>query len=109
MKDVALWTQITDLRIPHQGPALGFTAKPAEGVDPLTGNAPTGVEVLVQELHTRFGRMTQLRAIETVEYFMTFKRKSGESSDSVIVRFEETYRRANREGGVTLNACSCRS
>eukprot|EP00971_Amphidinium_carterae_P076226 1505427-Amphidinium_carterae.2 len=48
--------------------------------------------------------MTQSKAIGSVENFMTFKRKFGEGSDSVIVRFEETYRRANREGGVILNA-----
>eukprot|EP00971_Amphidinium_carterae_P236204 4687776-Amphidinium_carterae.1 len=48
--------------------------------------------------------MTQSRVIESVENFMTFERKSGESSDSMIVRFEETYRRSNREGGVVLNA-----
>eukprot|EP00971_Amphidinium_carterae_P194221 3853986-Amphidinium_carterae.2 len=40
--------------------------------------------------------MTQSRAIESVENFMTFKRKPGESSDSMIVRFEETCRRATQ-------------
>eukprot|EP00971_Amphidinium_carterae_P231791 4600295-Amphidinium_carterae.1 len=47
--------------------------------------------------------MAQSRAIESVENFMIFKRKSGESLDNMIIRFEETYRRANR-GGMVLNA-----
>eukprot|EP00971_Amphidinium_carterae_P095453 1888583-Amphidinium_carterae.1 len=72
-------------------------------VDPLSGNALTGKEVPLHELHIRFGPMPQSRDIESVEISMTFKRKSGESSDSMIVRFEEIYRRANREGGVVLN------
>eukprot|EP00971_Amphidinium_carterae_P192652 3823214-Amphidinium_carterae.1 len=35
---------------------------------------------------------------------MTFKQKAGESMDNMIIRFEETYRRANREGGMVFNA-----
>eukprot|EP00971_Amphidinium_carterae_P041790 821355-Amphidinium_carterae.1 len=81
MKDVALWTQITDLRITQQGPALALQLRRearellraldagelANGkVDPLTGTAlsklrawkfSTGVEVLLHELHTSLGPM----------------------------------------------------
>eukprot|EP00971_Amphidinium_carterae_P207877 4124994-Amphidinium_carterae.1 len=35
---------------------------------------------------------------------MTFERKSGESMDNMIIWFEATHRRANREGGMVLNA-----
>eukprot|EP00971_Amphidinium_carterae_P096769 1915613-Amphidinium_carterae.2 len=48
--------------------------------------------------------MTHSRAIDSVENFMTFKQKSGDSMDNMIIRFEKTYRRANREGGMVLNA-----
>eukprot|EP00971_Amphidinium_carterae_P096768 1915613-Amphidinium_carterae.1 len=59
MKDAALWTQITDLRIAQQGPALSLQLKGEARevvrdldagelvngkVDRLTGNALTGVE-----------------------------------------------------------------
>eukprot|EP00971_Amphidinium_carterae_P196437 3898082-Amphidinium_carterae.1 len=123
MKDVALWTQITDLRIAQQGPALAsqsrgetrevvrdvgagglMNGKITFKVDPLTGNALAGEEVLLHELCTRFGPMTRSKAIESVENFMTFKRRSGENIDNMIIRFEETYCRANREGGMVFNA-----
>eukprot|EP00971_Amphidinium_carterae_P167415 3317155-Amphidinium_carterae.1 len=72
--------------------------------DPATGSAFTGVEVVFQEFHTSFGPMAQSRAIESVENLMIFKRKSGESMHNMIIRFDETYRRANHEGGMVFNA-----
>ena len=64
----------------------------------------TGFEVIIEELQQRFGPLNQSRAIEVVENFLSFKRKKGDSVDLTVAKFEESYRKARQEGGLTLNA-----
>ena len=118
-RDLILWEQATDLREGQKGPAValqlrGEAREVVRDLDPrelslgrvdAQGNPThTGVEVIVEELQRRFGPLNQSRAIEVVENFLSFKRKKGDSIDLTIAKFEEAYRKARQEGGLTLNA-----
>eukprot|EP00971_Amphidinium_carterae_P258563 5131896-Amphidinium_carterae.1 len=117
-RDVILWSAATDLREDQQGPALALQLRgearefvrdldPDElrqgRVDQQTGQRTLGVTLLLEEMQRRFGPLEQSRAIEVVEAFLSFKRNKGEGTDLTISRFEDTYRRAHREGGLGLN------
>ena len=118
-RDLILWEQATDLREGQKGPAVALQLRGEARevvrdldarelslgrVDAQGNPTHTGVEVIIEELQRRFGPLNQSRAIEVVENFLSFKRKKGDSVDLTIAKFEEAYRKARQEGGLTLNA-----
>eukprot|EP00971_Amphidinium_carterae_P281277 5584632-Amphidinium_carterae.3 len=119
IRDVRLWCAACELRPTQMGPAIamrltGEARDVIRDLDPMelmNGRpAPDGIniipgsEIILQELANRFGPMVQHHALATMEEFMSFKRAKGEPADRTISRFNDTYRRAVREGGLQMNS-----
>ena len=119
VQDVELWGLATDLPEARQGPALAlrltgharemiremppqllaFGQEIADAAGNIIGRR-TGVECFLRALNTRYGALDQEIQIFNVSELMTFARRSGESTDQMITRFDIIMHRATQLGGV---------
>ncbi|CAE7876313.1 NPF8.5, partial [Symbiodinium necroappetens] len=112
MQDLMLWTICTDLNPAQQCAAiisqlggaareLARTLTPAEvyqgGI--INGQQLDPVSFLLHGLQVRFAPLDEENRLRAAQDLLSFSRRSGESVDTLISRFEITRQRARDEGG----------
>ena len=116
IRDVQMWSMMTDLA-PHQQWAalvhkLGGTARVLAQSMPIEAAFRGGnidgvpyppVPYLMQGLKRRFGVLDEETRWAAAEEYMSFKRKSGESINELITRFEMVREKAQRLGRIAEN------
>ncbi|CAE7415795.1 unnamed protein product [Symbiodinium sp. CCMP2592] len=119
VSDLILWSSATDLEPHRLGPIAALQVNGsardlvreltpeqlAHGIqDPQTGQNITGLMVLVRTLIQRYAPLENEVSTRAVSEFLQFARIPGETTDSLLVRFDVLRNRAAQRGGLGLNA-----
>ena len=120
MTDISLWIMLTDLQ-PHQQCAaiimrLGGSAREmARMITPqemMNGEMLNGVQVdpvthLPGLLHARFSQLEEESRLTAMTEMLAFHRKSGETINALLARYEVVRQRAAVEGQFVMSVEGC--
>ena len=120
MTDIALWVMLTDLQ-PHQQCAaiimrLGGSAREmARTISPqemMEGGFRNGVAMdpvtyLLSSLHARFAALEEETRLNSMTEMLAFGRRSGESINALLARYEIVRQRAATEGNFVMSVEGC--
>ena len=116
MQDLMLWTICTDLNPAQQcaaitsqlGGAARDLARTLTPIEVYQGGIINGqqldpVSFLLHGLQVRFAPLDEENRLRAAQDLLSFSRRSGESVDTLISRFEITRQRARDEGGGAIS------